>query len=208
MTKRGIITVISAPSGCGKNTLIEEASKYSKNLAYVTSATTREIRVGEAEGVNYFYKTEEEFERLIEMGEILEWDSFCNCKYGTLKSQITEKIESGKDLMLDLTISGALAVKEAFPDDTVTVFLLPPSIDELKKRLMLRGRESVEQIEERVKFAVCKEIPQVYKFENVIINDNIEKACSELLAIIDAERVKYKRNKDILDELGLKGENI
>ena len=81
MTKRGIITVISAPSGCGKNTLIEEASKYSNNLAYVTSATTREIRVGEAEGVNYFYKTEEEFERLIETGEILEWDSFCNCKY-------------------------------------------------------------------------------------------------------------------------------
>lgn len=208
MNKRGIITVLSAPSGCGKNTLIDEASKQRDNFAYVTSATTREMRVGEADGVNYFYKSEEEFDRLIKTGEILEWDMFCNCRYGTLKSQITEKIESGKDLLLDLTISGALAVKEAFPDDTVTIFILPPSIDELRKRLQLRGRESSNQIEERIKTALVKEIPQVNKFENVIVNDDVTKACEQLLAIIDAERVKYKRNKNILDELGLKGENI
>lgn len=208
MSKRGIITVLSAPSGCGKNTLIEEASKQRDNFAYVTSATTREIRAGEADGVNYFYKTEKEFDRLIETGEILEWDKFCNCRYGTLKSQITEKIESGKNLLLDLTISGALAVKEAFPDDTVTVFILPPSIDELRKRLQLRGREGAEQIEERIRTAVITEIPQVNKFENVIVNDDITKACEQLLAIIDAESVKYKRNENILDELGLKGENI
>ena len=208
MNKRGIITVLSAPSGCGKNTLIDEASKQRDNFAYVTSATTREMRVGEADGVNYFYKSEEEFDRLIKTGEILEWDMFCNCRYGTLKSQITEKIESGKDLLLDLTISGALAVKEAFPDDTVTVFILPPSIDELRKRLHLRGRESSDQIEERIKTALVAEIPQVNKFENVIVNDDITKACEQLLAIIDAERVKYKRNENILEELGLKGENI
>ena len=208
MNKRGIITVLSAPSGCGKNTLIDEASKQRDNFAYVTSATTREMRVGEADGVNYFYKSEEEFDRLIKTGEILEWDMFCTCRYGTLKSQITEKIESGKDLLLDLTISGALAVKEAFPDDTVTVFILPPSIDELRKRLHLRGRESSDQIEERIKTALVAEIPQVNKFENVIVNDDITKACEQLLAIIDAERVKYKRNENILEELGLKGENI
>lgn len=206
MIKKGIITVVSAPSGCGKNTIIEEASKNRDNFAYVTSATTREIRAGEAEGINYFYKTEKEFNHLIEIGEILEWDIFCNCKYGTLKSQITEKINSGKDLLLDLTISGALAVKEAFPDDTITVFILPPSIDELRRRLSLRGREDEKQIEERIKAAVKDEIPQVCKFDYVIVNDDLNKASEDLLAIIDAKRLDYKRNMDILNELGLKGD--
>jgi guanylate kinase len=109
--------------------------------------------------------------------------------------------------MLDLTISGALAVKEAFPDDTVTVFLLPPSLEELRKRLQLRGRESQEQIEKRIETAISDEIPQVYKFDNIIVNDVVSVAGAELLAIIKAEKLKYKRNQEIINELGLKGEN-
>ena len=110
--------------------------------------------------------------------------------------------------MLDLTISGAVAVKEAFPDDTVTVFLLPPSIEELRRRLQLRGRESQDQIEKRIETAIKTEIPQVYKFDKIIVNDDLSAASEKLLAVIDAEKLKYKRNQGILDELGLKGEYL
>ena len=207
MAKRGIITVISAPSGCGKNTVISEVKNLHDDFDYVVSATTREIRGNEREGVDYFYKTEAEFDRLVESGEILEWDTYQNNRYGTLRSQIEEKIKSGKNLMLDLTISGALAVKEAFPDDTVTVFLLPPSLEELRKRLQLRGRESQELIEKRIETAINEEIPQVHRFDNIIVNDDVSVAGAELLAIIKAEKLKYKRNQEIINELGLKGEN-
>ena len=118
MKQRGIITVVSGPSGCGKNSIINAARNINKDLSYVTSATTREIRSGEAEGVNYYYKTNEEFTALIESGEILEWDYFCGNRYGTLKSEILKKIEAGNDLLLDLTIAGAIAVKEAFPEES------------------------------------------------------------------------------------------
>lgn len=208
MSKRGVITVISAPSGCGKNAVISEAKKLRDGFAYITSATTREIRGEEKEGVDYFYKTEEEFDKLLQSGEILEWDLYCGNRYGTLRSQIEEKIESGMDLMLDLTISGAVAVKKAFPDDTITVFLLPPSIEELRRRLQLRGRESQEQIEKRIETAINVEIPQVDKFDCIIVNDVLSTASEKLLAVIDAEKLKYKRNQGILDELGLKGEYI
>lgn len=208
MVKRGIITVISAPSGCGKNTVISEVKSKSDNFDYVVSATTREIRGNEKEGVDYFYKTDSEFMSLVETGEILEWDVYQNNRYGTLKSQIEEKVKLGKDLMLDLTIPGALAVKAAFPNDTVTVFLLPPSISELKKRLLLRGRESSELIQKRLETALTDEIPQADKFDYIIVNDDLKDAGEALLSIINAEKLKYYRNIELLKELGLKGVNL
>lgn len=208
MKQRGIITVVSGPSGCGKNSIINAARNINKDLSYVTSATTREIRSGEAEGVNYYYKTNEEFTALIESGEILEWDYFCGNRYGTLKSEILKKIEAGNDLLLDLTIAGAIAVKEAFPEDAVSIFILPPSIEELRRRLCLRKRETEEQIESRIQTAVEKEIPCVDKFDYVIVNDVLEEASDTLLGIISAEASQYKRNVDILNELNLKGENV
>ena len=208
MARRGIITVISGPSGCGKNSIIKAAAEKNPYLSYVTSATTREMRAGEAEGVNYYYKTKEEFERLICTGEILEWDEFCGNRYGTLKSEISSKIEAGMDLILDLTISGAIAVKREFPVDAVTVFVLPPSIEELQTRLQYRLRETEEQIQERVANALCNEIQQIGNFDYVLVNDILNDTRDHLLAIISAERLKYKRNKGILEELNLKGEKI
>lgn len=208
MPKRGVIIVVSGPSGCGKNSIIEAAARQDSNLSYVTSATTREIRPKETEGVTYFYKTREEFEQLIEAGEILEWDEFCGNKYGTLKSELSKKIEQGSDVILDLTIAGAVAVKKAFPDDAAIVFILPPSIKELRTRLSNRQRESDSQIEARIFTAVTKEIPQANKFDYIIVNDVLMKAKDRLLAIILAERLKYKRNQEILDKLNLKGEDI
>ncbi len=205
---RGIITVVSGPSGCGKNSIINEARSLNKNLSYVTSATTREMRNGEAEGVNYYYKTNEEFTALVESGEILEWDYFCGNRYGTLKSEILKKIEAGDDLLLDLTIAGAIAVKEAFPEDAVSVFVLPPSIDELRRRLHLRKRETEEQIESRIQTALEKEIPCADKFDYIIINDVLEEASKTLLGIVSAEASLYRRNVNIINELNLKGENV
>lgn len=208
MAEKGLITVISGPSGCGKNSIIQAAAEKCPRLSYVTSATTREIRAGEAEGVNYYYKTKEEFDRLIAIGEILEWDEFCGNRYGTLKSEISSKIEAGTDLLLDLTISGAIAVKQAFPEDAITVFILPPSIQELETRLRCRLRETEQQIQERVATALKREIPQVGCFDYVLVNDVLEDARDNLLAMITAERLKYTRNKNILRELNLKGEAL
>ena len=208
MARRGIITVISGPSGCGKNSIIKAAAEKNPHLSYVTSATTREIRAGEAEGVNYFYKSKEEFDRLVDTGEILEWDEFCGHRYGTLKSEISSKIEAGSDLILDLTISGAIAVKKEFPEDAVTVFVLPPSIEELETRLQYRLRETEPQIRERVANALRSEIPQVGNFDYVLVNDILNDTRDQLLAVIAAERLKYKRNNGILEELNLKGEKI
>lgn len=203
MSAKGIITVLSGPSGCGKNSIIKAAAGKDRRLSYATSATTREIRSGETEGVDYYYKTGEEFDRLVSTGEILEWDEFLGNRYGTLRSELSSKIEAGKDVILDLTISGALAVKREFPESAVIVFILPPSIEELERRLRMRHRESDEQIRERVKWAVEKEIPQVCKFDNVIVNDILDDARDELLTIINAEKLRYVRNRDILDRLGL-----
>jgi guanylate kinase len=112
------------------------------------------------------------------------------------------------DLILDLTISGAIAVKREFPVDAVTVFVLPPSIEELQTRLQYRLRETEEQIQERVANALCNEIPQIGNFDYVLVNDILNDTRDHLLAIISAERLKYKRNKGILEELNLKGEKI
>ena len=208
MTRRGIITIISGPSGCGKNSIIKAAVEKNPLLSYVTSVTTREIRAGESEGVNYYYKSREEFARLIQTGEILEWDEFCGNRYGTLKSEISSKIAAGMDLILDLTISGAIAVKKAFPEDAVTVFILPPSIEELETRLQYRLRETETQIRERVSNALSNEIPQIGNFDYVLVNDVLNDTRDQLLAVITAERLKYNTNKQILEELDLKGETV
>lgn len=208
MSAKGIITVLSGPSGCGKNSIIRTAAEKNGKLSYATSATTREIRAGETEGVDYYYKTREEFDRLIDIGEILEWDEFCGNRYGTLRSELSSKIEAGKDVILDLTISGALAVKKEFPENAVIVFILPPSIEELDKRLHMRSRESDDQIKERVAWAVGNEIRRVENFDYVIINNILEDARDELLTIIHAEKLRCVRNRDVLDRIGLKGAKI
>ncbi len=208
MSPEGMITVISGPSGSGKNSVIKLAAAENSALSYATSATTREMRAGEAEGVDYYYKTHREFDRLISAGDIIEWDEFLGNRYGTLKSEIASKLGAGKNLILDLTIAGALSLKNTFPEQTVTVFLLPPSIEELERRLKSRNRENDAQIRERILWAVTKEIPQAEKFDYVVINGKLDRAKDELLNIINAERLRYSRNRDILERLGLVEANV
>ena len=198
---RGLITVISGPSGTGKGTLIAGLMDIDKDIHYAISATTREMRSGEAEGISYYFKSREEFDDLISRGEVLEWDEFCGNRYGTFRSELKSRIEAKQDVILDLTVKGAMAIKKAFPDDSVSVFVLPPSIAELERRIRGRKRETEKQLSARIAEAE-KEILSVGRFDYVIVSDSITEAPVRLKWIIDAERQKMIRNEDILQRMG------
>ena len=203
ISKRGLITVISGPSGTGKGTLIAGLMEIDRDIHYSISATTREMRLGEAEGISYYFKTPEEFDALIQAGDVLEWDEFCGNRYGTLRSELESRVEAGTDVVLDITVKGAWAIKKAFPEDSITVFLLPPSIEALEDRIRGRKRENEAQLRDRLAQAE-KEIECVDSFDYVLVSDSITEAPKRLKMIIDAERQKVRRNPDIIDRLGLR----
>ena len=189
MSEKGMILVISGPSGTGKGTLLAKAMEMNPNMRYSTSATTRKPRVGEIPDVSYFFKTEEEFEEMIKSGEILEWDEFCKNKYGTPKTPVAKALEEGIDIVMDITVPGAMAVKEAFPEDSVTVFILPPSQEELERRLRGRQTETEEEIRRRLA-ASQKELEAQSLFQYRVVNDNLEEAAEELLDILNENKKK------------------
>jgi guanylate kinase len=178
--------------------------KQDSNVCYAVSATTREMRYGEAEGVNYYYKSDAVFDQLVAEKEILEWDSFCGYKYGTLRSELESKISKGQDVILDLTVPGARAIKKAFPEDCITAFILPPSIEELENRICGRQRENEDQLKLRIE-AAKQEVELFREFDYTVINDDLDTGVDHLWAIIKAERLTYKRNSDVLNRLNLKG---
>lgn len=198
MAERGLLIVVSGPSGVGKGAILQRIVEADPSVAYSISVTTRAKRPGEHEGVNYFYKSETEFDRLVSTGEILEWDCFCGNKYGTPRSALQRYIEMGKDIVLDLTVPGAKAVREAFPEDSISIFILPPSIEALKERIRNRNGETEAQLEQRVGFALEKEINQVESFDYVLVNDVLDDAVSRVRSIILAERQRICRNRSIV----------
>ncbi len=198
MAERGLLIVVSGPSGVGKGAVLQKIVDSDPAVAYSISVTTRPKRPGEHEGVNYFYKTETEFDRLVANGEILEWDVFCGNKYGTPRSALQRYIEMGKDIVLDLTVPGAQAVKAAFPEDSISIFLLPPSVDALKNRIRNRKGETEEQLEERVRFALEKELHQISCFDYVLVNDILEETVENVRSILKAERLRFCRNNTIV----------
>ncbi len=200
--KRGLIIVISGPSGTGKGTIISGLRELDPAIGYSVSATTRERRYGETEAVSYYFKTREEFEAMIANGEVLEWDEFCGNLYGTLKSELQTKIEAGIDVILDITVKGAESIKAAFPEDSITVFILPPSIAELEKRIRGRKRESEEQLRDRIANAE-HEIARMNDFEYVVVSDSVTEAPKRLKIIIDAERQKVRRNPGLLHKFDI-----
>ncbi len=195
--KKGLVIVVSGPSGTGKGTLISGLMELDPAVTYSVSATTRERRYGETEGVSYYFKSRAEFEEMIANGEILEWDEFCGNLYGTPKSALQAKIDAGIDVILDITVKGARSIKAAFPEDSVTVFVLPPSIADLEKRIRGRKRESEEQLRDRIANAE-HEIACIKEFEYVVVSDSITEAPVRLKTIIDAERQKVRRNPGLL----------
>jgi len=170
-------------------------------VRYSISATTRSPRQGEKDGVNYFFKTREEFEEMIKNDALVEWDEYCGNFYGTPKSYVEQTIKQGYDVILEITVEGALNVKKKYPD-CVTIFLLPPSLNELKRRIIGRGTEDEEIISKRL--AVAKwEIEQVNQYDYVVINDYVEKTADCLNNILQSEKLKYSRNTDILKRIGM-----
>ena len=202
---RGNLIVISGPSGCGKGTLCNELIKNNKNLFLSVSMTTREPRIGEENGKNYYFVTKEEFQKRIIDNQFLEYAKVHNNNYyGTPKDKVEEYLKKGIDVILEIDIEGALMVNNLMPDG-IFIFIMPPSMRELKRRLISRKTETKEQILERFKKAY-QEINEVNKYNYIIINDDIFDAVSKIEAIIKAEKCRVNRIEDF--DLNTKEEMI
>ena len=190
--RKGILFVVSGPSGAGKGTVCKALREKRPDLKLSVSATTRQPREGELEGVHYFFKTQEEFAAMRERGEFLEWAQvYGNC-YGTPVSFVKKTLEDGADMLLEIDIQGALNVKKAFPD-AVTVFIVPPSLAILRKRLADRGTETEESLAIRCA-AAEKELAFMDQYDYFVVNGELQTAVDEVNAIMTAEALKMGRN--------------
>lgn len=188
MNKKGLLIVVSGPSGAGKGTICKEVLSRRDDLFVSISATTREPRVGEEHGINYFFITREEFERKIEEEAFIEYAEVYKNLYGTPKDYVLDKLNRGENILLEIDIQGALQVKKRYPEG-VFIFILPPSMKELKNRIIGRGSETPESLERRFSSAF-EEIEFVNQYDYYIINDQVKKAADLMESIIDAERCK------------------
>jgi guanylate kinase len=189
--KKGSIFVVSAPSGAGKTTLCQKLCETVSDIRHSVSFTTRSPRQGEINGVHYTFVDEDEFRVMITEGEFVEWAEVHGNFYGTSRKQINSMVNAGIDIILDIDVQGARQIKENFPD-CILIFVLPPSIEVLKKRLEGRMSDSKEVIERRLKKAI-DEIMEYKKYNYVIVNDVFDYALKELTAIVIAERAKITR---------------
>lgn len=195
---KGLLIVISGPSGAGKGTICKRFLEKNKEVVLSVSATTRSPRQGEVDGVNYHFMTKEQFKDKIKSDDFLEYAEVYDNFYGTPKSNVNELLESGKDVILEIDIQGALKVKEN-AEDGVFIFILPPSMEELKQRIIKRGSETEESLMKRFKSAY-KEINFVSKYNYAVVNDEVETAVEKLESIITAEKCRVDRIKhSILD---------
>lgn len=193
--KRGLLIVVSGPSGAGKDTVCNRLVEEQRNVWISVSMTSREPRKGEVNGKNYFFITKEEFEEKIRNEEFLEYAVYNNQYYGTPKSKIEEKLSNGIDVILVIDIQGALKIKEQL-EETLFIFILPPSMEELKKRLIERNTETKEKILERFKTAY-NEINEIKKYNYVVVNDRVDYAVDKVKAIIKAEKCRVDRIEEI-----------
>lgn len=187
--KKGVLMIVSGPAGVGKGTIVKEAVEKSENSIYLSvSATTRQPRSIDKEGVTYFFKTKEEFENMIENNELLEWACYVDNYYGTPLKPVKDALENGKDVILEIEVQGAFKVKENFPEAVLT-FIVPPSLEILEERLRGRNTETEEQIQKRLNTAKG-ELEKVEKYDYVIENDTVEKAVSDLFCVLKSEKLK------------------
>ncbi len=200
-TDKGTLFIFSGPSGTGKGTILSEfTKKYGEyNLKYSVSATTRNPRSGEKDGVNYYFKSKDEFLSMIDDDDFLEWSKFCDNYYGTPRDPVMKSLSDGYDIILEIETVGAANVKCKYPE-AVSIFVLPPSLSELKKRLYGRGTEPDDIIKKRYDGAV-NEIEKSYNYDFVIVNNNIDKAVEDFKSIIDSERLKAHVNKNTITEV-------
>lgn len=181
--KKGKVIIIVAPSGSGKTTIANMLLEEFDEIKFSTSATTRSPRKGEKNGREYFFLNESEFDELVENNGFLEWEYYGGHRYGTLRSEVDKLVESGYFPLLDIEVKGALNVKELYGSDCISIFIKPPSINELERRLKKRKSESTEAIKARLKIAE-KELMYAGRFDHVVINDDVEEAYNETKKLI------------------------
>jgi guanylate kinase len=183
LNKKGKLLVFSAPSGSGKTTIVKKILKLYPDLGFSISATTRKKRETETNGAEYFFITEEEFKEKIKAGAFIEWEKFYDYYYGTPEYYIEEILKKGKSVVLELDVKGAISIKEEYPE-ALLIFIMPPGIEELKKRLKSRKTESDEDFKKRIERA---EMELTYKdhFDYIVVNRDIKNAVNEVIKIIE-----------------------
>lgn len=207
INKKGLLLVVSGPSGTGKGTICKDIVAKHEDINLSISATTRNPRVGEVEGKSYFFKTKEDFEDMVDKGEFLEHAMIYDNYYGTPKKAIFDELDMGRDVILEIEMQGAMQIKEVYPQ-AVFIFVLPPSLQELKNRIIGRGTETEEQIEKRFNSAY-DEIKLLGDYDYFIFNNIVEKSSEEILNILEVEKNKVSRyKKDILDMFEKEIENV
>ena len=193
---KGNLVIISSPSGGGKGTLIKELLKSVPHIGYSVSFTTRQMRLGEQDGRDYFFVSREEFSRLIEEGALLEYAEVHGNFYGTSLLQIKKEIEAGHDIILEIDVQGAASVREKIPE-ALSIFILPPSFEILAARLTARATEKREDLALRLKNSFG-EVQRFSEFEYIVINDDVERATADLKSIVLADRLKRVRQSDAI----------
>lgn len=194
--RQGCLIVVSGPSGTGKGTVCSALLSAHPEIAYSISATTRSPREGERHGVNYYFLTKPVFETMISEGELLEWATVYGNYYGTPLQPIKEKLAAGQDILLEIDTQGALKVQERFSDG-VFIFLLPPSLMELERRIRGRGTEDEASLACRLQ-AAQKEIGVAQQYHYVVVNDEVKTAVAKIVAILTAEHCRVEGNQDLL----------
>lgn len=195
---KGLLIVVSAPSGCGKGTILSEVLKQD-DFFYSVSATTRQPRPGEENGVHYRFLTRDDFQSLVQKNGMLEYAEYCENYYGTPRKAVEDQLLQGKNVVLEIEVQGAMKIRESFPE-AVFIFILPPTIDELRDRLEKRGTETSEVIQKRIDEAE-QEIKMAVYYDYWIVNNKLEVAVDDFIAIIRSEKLKKERMQCKLDEV-------
>ncbi len=194
MSDRGLLIVLSGPSGAGKGTICSRLRAEMPNLTYSVSMTTRQPRVGEVEGVNYFFRDKEEFEELLKEDAFLEYAKVYDNYYGTPKKHVMDLLDQGKSVLLEIDIQGAMQVKERY-SDAIFIYIVPPSLTELSARLRGRATDSEEVIDKRLSLA-CSELALAHRYDYIVVNDDLDEATEKTASILRAESCKISRNKE------------
>ena len=196
--KEGVLLVISSPSGTGKTTICKKLLEYDKNIHLSVSVTTRKKRKNEIEGIDYYFRSKKDFINLKSQNSFIENALVFENYYGTLKSEVFEQLENGIDVLIDIDWQGTRQITQAMKGNLIKIFLLPPSIDELKKRLSKRNSDSIKEINFRMSKAL-KEIKHFDEYDYVLVNDNLENTFQKIVKIIEAERLKLPKQLYLSD---------
>ncbi len=199
MSNKGLLVVLSGPSGSGKDTILERLICLAPNIVKSISATTRHSRTGEINGKDYFFISEQDFCNAISDEKLLEYTNYCGNYYGTLKNLVEDLQNNQKDVILKIEVDGAKQIKEKCPD-ALRIFILPPSMETLKERLSKRGTETAESLEKRLNRA-RDEIKFSSEYDYIVVNDDVDKCAQNIYSIINAEKFKLHRMKNIINEV-------